>query len=256
MFWVGFPTAITCSMNALISYHKPPDVALCTRAVHASTIKSHLLLYRCSETAVRERTKRRKGEWKARKILHINFKIYYRQSYMYIRVIVIYLFFSGASLCARTFARKVGWGGHSSTAEVALPEVWARSVLCVARGKPFELVLPWTHLRQIPGFPQHPRGLGFRIPYPCVQDLDANRVFHVEGTRTFPYLCTEHHVTILPPSSSPDSSSSLQLYARVAAVVIGDYFDRSLRCSTRLYATTSRCCCFCCFCQVVCRRKL
>ena len=37
---------------------------------------------------------------------------------------------------------------------------------CVARGKPFELFWPWVHLRQIPGFPQNPRGMGFCIPYP------------------------------------------------------------------------------------------
>ena len=49
----------------------------------------------------------------------------------------------------------------------------------------------------------------------------------------------------------PSSNISLQLYARVAAVVVADCFSRSLRCSTRLYANTSRCCCFyCCFCQV------
>ena len=51
--------------------------------------------------------------------------------------------------------------------------------------------------------------------------------------------------------------SRLQLYARVAAVVVGDYFDRSLRCSTHLYATTSRCCCFLQVkCQVKCRRNV
>ena len=59
-----------------------------------------------------------------------------------------------------------------------------------------------------------------------------------------------------PAAVQPPGGSSLQLYARVPAVVVGDYFDRSLRCSTRLYATTSRCCCFCCFCQVTYRRTV
>ena len=54
-----------------------------------------------------------------------------------------------------------------------------------------------------------------------------------------------HSAAVQPPSSS-----SLQLSARVAAAVVADCFDRSLRCSTRLYAATSRCCCYCCSCQV------
>ena len=58
------------------------------------------------------------------------------------------------------------------------------------------------------------------------------------------------------PAAVRPPSSSLQLYARVVAVVVDGYFDQSLRCSTRLYATTSRCCCFCCSCQVTCRRKV
>ena len=64
----------------------------------------------------------------------------------------------GTSLCARTFVRNVGWGGHNSTVGLTLPEVWARSVRCVARGKPFKVSWPWAHIRQIPGFPLHPRG--------------------------------------------------------------------------------------------------
>ena len=54
--------------------------------------------------------------------------------YMYI----CYFFFpSGTSLRARTFVPNVGWGGHNSTVGLTLPEVRARSVQCVARGKPF-----------------------------------------------------------------------------------------------------------------------
>ena len=60
-----------------------------------------------------------------------------------------------------------------------------------------------------------------------------------------------------PAAVQPPSSNSLQLYARVAADEVGDNFDRRLRCSIRLYASTSRCCCcFRCFCQVVCWRKV
>ena len=68
---------------------------------------------------------------------------------------------SGTSLRARAFVRNAGWGEHNSTFGITLPEVWARSVHCVARGKPSKLFWPWAHLRQIPGFSQHPRGLGF-----------------------------------------------------------------------------------------------
>ena len=77
---------------------------------------------------------------------------------------VIVLFLSGTPLRARTFIRNVRWGGHNSTVGVTLPKVWARSVHCAARGKPFKLFCPGAYLRQIPGLPQHPRGLCFRIP--------------------------------------------------------------------------------------------
>ena len=50
-------------------------------------------------------------------------------------------FFSSTSLRARTFVRNVGCGGHNSNVGVTLPEVWARSIQCVARGKPFKLSL-------------------------------------------------------------------------------------------------------------------
>ena len=47
-----------------------------------------------------------------------------------------------------------------------------------------------------------------------------------------------------PAAVQPPSSSSLQLSGRVAAVVVADCFDRSLRYPP--YATTSHCCC--CYC--------
>ena len=48
----------------------------------------------------------------------------------------------GTSLRAHTFVRNVGWGGHNSTVGITLPEVWARAVQRVARGKPFKLFWP------------------------------------------------------------------------------------------------------------------
>ena len=93
--------------------------------------------------------------------------IVYAMRYMYMYNCVS--FSSGTSLRARTFVPNVGWGGHNPTIGVMLPQVWARSVQCVTRGKPFELFWPWAHLRQPSGFPQHPRGLGFCIPYPRVR---------------------------------------------------------------------------------------
>ena len=149
-----------------------------------------------------------------------------------------------------------------------MPEVWARSVQCVARGKPFKLFWPWVHLRQIPGFSATSPGFGFLHPlspcthvrFGCQPGFCARR-----GYYTYISLLL-HRAPRYDPAAQqqssplaavqPPSSSSLQLYARVAAFVVGDYFDRSLRCSTRLDATTSRCCCFSCFCQVTCRRKV
>ena len=78
-------------------------------------------------------------------------------------IIVFFFFPSGTSLRARTFVPDVGWGGHNSTVGLTLPEVWARSVECVTRGKPFKLFWPWAHSSQIPGFPQHPRGRVFLL---------------------------------------------------------------------------------------------
>ena len=57
------------------------------------------------------------------------------------RIIVILFCFSDSSLRARTFVSNVKRGGHNSTVGVTLPEVWARSVQCVARGKPFKSFL-------------------------------------------------------------------------------------------------------------------
>ena len=72
-----------------------------------------------------------------------------------VRTIALFSF-SDTRLRARTFVRNVGGGGHNSTVGVTLPEVWARSVQCVARGKPFKVFWPWAWIRQTPWFPQHP----------------------------------------------------------------------------------------------------
>ena len=134
-----------------------------------------------------------------------------------------------------------------------------------------------------PGFPNipgdgvsaSPRGLGFGIPpgngfthpprdWVSVSSISvyARKIWMQTGFFCsyrvhvqFPILAQSTTLRSCRPAAvQPPSSSSLELYARAAAVVGGDYFDRSLRCSTRLYATTS--CCFCCFCQVTFRRKL
>ena len=46
---------------------------------------------------------------------------------------------SGTSLRVRTIVPDVGWVGHNSTVGLTLLEVWAQSVQCVSRGKPFKL---------------------------------------------------------------------------------------------------------------------
>ena len=84
------------------------------------------------------------------------------------RIIVIF-FSSSKSLRAGTFFRNVGWGGHNSTVEVTMSEVWAKSVQSVARDQPSNLFRPWAHLRQMLGLSRNPRGLGFCIPYPRVR---------------------------------------------------------------------------------------
>ena len=113
---------------------------------------------------------------------------------------------------------------------------------------------PWAHIRQLPGFRNipvdwflHPLSLCTNVRFACKPVFFARR--------GYTYVCLFLHGAPrydLPPSPvvQPPGSSSLQLYASVADVVVADCFDWSLRCSTRLYATTSRCCCFCCFCQV------
>lgn len=56
----------------------------------------------------------------------------------------------------------------------------------------------------------------------------------------------------------PSSRSSLQMSARVAAIVVADCFDESLRYYTRLYAATPGCCSIAApvKCQVTCQRKV
>ena len=141
-----------------------------------------------------------------------------------------FFFPSGASLRVRTFVPNVGRGGHNSTLGLTLLEVWARSVQCVAGDKPFELFRPWTHLRQIPGFPQHPRGdwvSASLIPAYARKIWMQTRLFCSRRGYTFLSLFLFAQSTTLrscrPAAVQPPSSSSLQLlYARVAAVVVAD----------------------------------
>ena len=127
----------------------------------------------------------------------------------------------------------------------------------------FNVFWPWAHLRQNPGFPQHPRGdwvSASPIPvYACkiwMQTGFLSLRVHVR----FPILAQSTTLRSCRPAAvQPPSSSSLQLYARVAAVVVADCFDRSLRYSTRLYATTSLAAAASAAsvkCQVTCRRQV
>ena len=76
--------------------------------------------------------------------------LYTSSMYICTCIIVIFFFLLGTSLRARTFVPNVGWGGHTSTVGLMLPEVRARSVQCVARGKPFKLFWPWAHVKAYP----------------------------------------------------------------------------------------------------------
>ena len=85
------------------------------------------------------------------------FVCFFARKYVCMCIIAFFFPFGRISSCSHLcLKRRVGW--HNSTVGLTLLEVWARSVQCVARGKPFKLFWPWAHLRQIPGFPQHPRG--------------------------------------------------------------------------------------------------
>ena len=91
-------------------------------------------------------------------------------SYKYVYLPFLPLF-SDTSLRTRTFIRNVRGGGHNPTLWATLSEVWPRSVLCAARGEPFELFWPWADLGQISVFPQHPalcayKGYTFFMVYP------------------------------------------------------------------------------------------
>ena len=87
-------------------------------------------------------------------------------------------------------------GGHNSTVEVTLPEVWARSVQCVARGEHFKHVWLWAWIRQISGVPQHPascartKGIHFSCNIPFARAPNA------EVTFTFDLFCPLMNTTM------------------------------------------------------------
>ena len=97
---------------------------------------------------------------------------------LYVYEYLSFFLFSGISLRARILVRNVGWGGTIRPSRSRCRRFW-RDSCSVSRVASIFNFWPWTHLRQIHGFPQHPRGLIFCIPYPRVgtYDLDANRVF-------------------------------------------------------------------------------
>ena len=183
--------------------------------------------------------------------------------------------FSGTPLRARTFIRNVRWGGHNSTVRVTLPEVWARSVQCVARGKPFFYTfLDYGILEENPRVSATSPGMVF--PYPPVDWVSASLCglsLRIPPGIGFPHplsSCTTHvkfgckpgfsarrgytyiYFPILaqnttlrscrPAAVKPPCSSNLQLYARVAAVVVADCFDRSVPLVTPPYPIFLLCC--------------
>ena len=165
-----------------------------------------------------------------------------------------FLFFFGhisscSHLCPK---RRMRWAQFDRWGLVAGGLGVIRAV-CRAWQAFFYLFGPLAHLR-------HPRvsatspGIGFLYPlsscthvrFGCKPGFSASRRVHVH----FPIFAQSSTLRSCRPAAVKPPSSSVQLYARVAAVVVGDCFDRSLRCFTRLYAITSRCCRYCCFCQV------
>ena len=155
--------------------------------------------------------------------------------------------------------RRVGWAQFDRRAHVARGLGAIRAV-CRA-WQAFYTFSALGTLEANPRVSATSSGIGFLHPlspcthvtFGCKPGFSARRGY----THISPIFAQSTTLrSCLPAAVQPPSNSSLQLYARAAAVVVGDYFDRSLQCSTCLYATTSRCCCFCCFCQVTCRRKV
>ena len=127
----------------------------------------------------------------------------------------------------------------------------------------FQTFLPLSTLEANPRVSTTDPGIGFRHTLsPCTHVRFGCKpgFLLVEDTRVHISLLLHRALRYDPAyqhQSIPQAAAAAcNSYARAAAVVVGDYFDRNLRCSTRLYATTSRCSCFCCFCLVICRRQL
>ena len=104
----------------------------------------------------------------------------------------------------------------------------------------------------------HPLSPCTHVRFGCKPGFSARRGYpHIS---LFLHRAQRYDPAYQQQSSPLAAAPCNSMRVRLAAVVVGDYFDRSLRCSTRLYAAinTSRCCyCyFCSFCQVTCRRKM
>ena len=154
--------------------------------------------------------------------------------------------FSDTSLRSRTFIRNATGGGHNSTLVITLPEVWERSVQCVARGKPFklflalgmnmanprasatspEMVFPhppedWVYAPPVDWITQLPRDWLSAYP-PCTYirfgcKQTAFLCYERVHVHLFPYFCKMHKATILPPSSSPAPYQQQQQPATICA---------------------------------------
>ena len=146
-----------------------------------------------------------------------------RGRYEVICVSIIVFSFGRTSSCSHLYPkRQMGWA-QFDRGGVTWSKVRARSVQCVAGGKPSTRVWPSAYLRQIPGCPQHPRGWCFgthpgvwfpRPPWrlnfphllsPCTQVRFRGEpsFIPIREYTSFRSCCTEQHVAILRASSSP-----------------------------------------------------
>ena len=168
---------------------------------------------------------------------------------------------SWSHLCPK---RRVGWAQFDRRGHVARGLGAIRAV-CRA-WQAFQTFLTFRTLETNPRVSATSPGFGFLHPlspcthvrFGCKPGFSARRGYtHISlFLHRAPRYDPAYKQQSSPLAAAACNSMRDKFYARAAAVAVGDYFDRSLRCSTRPYATTSRCCCFCCCCQATCRRKV
>ena len=140
---------------------------------------------------------------------------------------------SWSHLCPK---RRVVWAQFDRRAHVA-GGLGAIRAVCRA-WQAFQTFLALGTLKANPRASATSPGIGFlhtlspctHVRFGCKPGFSARRGY----THISLFLHRQRAPRYVPAyqhQSNPPSSSSLQLYARAAAVVVGDYFDRSLRCS-------------------------